>query len=158
MKRTNGKSVFVVGTNEYIKDLQDKGNVILQAGIMPEYKNYRPLLLLETMRKEDFEKISEEGQLQQAREEIEKQNERIKLLEQQLETEHRYTSQKVRENEKLGDFTDLLQSALLECQRVFGELPKEIQNIFYYPTNENFGDALKKYKEKYKADGEFVSD
>jgi hypothetical protein len=142
MKRTHEKSSYELVRADRLKE---NSKIILQVKDEPEYSNngYN-VYLCETVEKKDFERTTLEGQLAEKEELIIYQSKEIDRLQTsniaigKLLEEANDAREGLRNSLKnLMDENKGIYNALMECKRVFNDLPQEAEKMLVV-RNDNF--------------------
>lgn len=138
MIKTHEKSRLrtVTGTSH----VNSSGDIILQIEQTPNYSNGSIVYLVETVSKEDYDRTTAEGKATAAEAELAAEIEahnlemaeaqaKIDALEELLAEAQDAREQLRNANATVHEENTVLYNALCECRRIFGDLPKEIDEL-----------------------------
>ena len=128
MFKTHEKSRFEAMNSDTIRNTE---RIIIQIGEKKLHSNPSGLavFLCETVAKEDYERETVEGQLEAALEELNNQKAKATAMEELLEQSKDKAKQVADRLYRSNAENKKLFEALQECERIFGELPKEIKEL-----------------------------
>lgn len=130
MHKIHEKSSFEYCRADYLDTLQVQGRVILQIEQCERIdEKMKQMVIVETVCQAEHEKTTTETQICEAYERAEEAQARSEAFEEMLEQQRDWTREKEVEVIRIGEENQKLYEALVECRRIFGTLPTEIEEL-----------------------------
>lgn len=130
MYKIHEKSSFEYCRADCLDTLQVQGRVILQIEQCERIdEGLKQMVIVETVCQTDYEKTTTETQIYEAYERAEEAQARSEAFEEMLEQQRDWTRKKEVEIIRIGEENQKLYEALVECRRIFGTLPTEIEQL-----------------------------